>query len=96
MNTVSVTIPATWLEGLAINQDDLPQILKLGLEQLRRQVASNTNRAVVQALLSTGRVRHLSTPLMAEVPADVARQAPPTLPGTPVSEIIVAQRRGEL
>ena len=50
---------------------------------------------VIQALLSTGRVRHLTVPTP-EADLSMPRQTPPTLAGAPVSEVLVAQRRGEL
>jgi len=46
--------------------------------------------------LSTGRIQHLQPALVAEEPGEYVYQAPPTLPGTPVSDILIAQRRGEL
>jgi hypothetical protein len=68
----------------------------LGLAQLRRQQATQDDGdRVVQALLGTGLVGHLSAPLL-EGKVDTDRQATPTLPGLPVSEILIAQRRGEL
>lgn len=97
MNTIELTIPANWLEELSLEQDDLRQALMLGLTQLRQQrTARDASTRVVQVLLSTGRVRHLSTAPMEKEGVDTSRQAPPTLPGLPVSEILIGQRRGEL
>jgi hypothetical protein len=94
MKAVTITVPTNWLEELALEQEDLRQALMLGLQQLRQQrIAQDPRARVVQVLLSTGRVRHLAASLVKETGAD--RQTPPTLPGLPVSEILVAQRRGE-
>jgi len=69
----------------------------LGLAQLcQQQTDMDTAGWVVQALLSTGRVRHLSAALVENGGADAGRQAAPTLPGSPVGEVLIAQRRGEL
>ena len=56
----------------------------------------DTNAKVIQTLLCTGRIKHLASSLVENAsPAD-ALQTPPILPGPEVSEILVAQRRGEL
>jgi len=56
----------------------------------------DTNAKMIQTLLGTGRIKHLASSLVENAsPAD-ARQTPPILPGPEVSEILVAQRRGEL
>ena len=95
--TVTLTIPSNWLQGWTVGQDELRQALMLGLTQLRqRQTVLDTTERVVQVLLSTGRVRHLSATLTEDERAEAGRQPPPTLPGLPVSEILIAQRRGEL
>ena len=96
METITLTIPTDWLKGQTLNQDELRQALQLGLDQLHRQ-QSVQERAenVIEALLSTGRVRHL-TSLPREVETTpVERQPPPTLSGPPLSDILIAQRRGE-
>jgi hypothetical protein len=96
MNTITVTVPANWLEGLSLDQEELRQALMLGLTQLRQQRAvQDMNSRVMQALLSTGRIRRLAASLVEEE-TSTGRQTPPTLPGLPMSEILVAQRRGEL
>jgi hypothetical protein len=96
-HTITLTIPSNWLEGWTVSQDELRQALMLGLAQLcQRQSALDTGGEVVQALLSTGRVRHLSPALVEDEEPDAGRQVPPTLPGLSVSEILIAQRRGEL
>jgi hypothetical protein len=80
-----------------LSQDELRHALKLGLIQLRQQQSSpDTTGRVIQALLHTGQVNHLSARLVDEEGLDAVRQAPPTLPGPEVSEILIAQRRGTL
>ena len=94
--TVQLTIPARWLEELSIDQDELRQAVMLGLSQLRRQrEEQDIARQVVQALLSTGRVRRLPSAPDEDEP-DTVRREPLKLPGMPLSEILIAQRRGEL
>jgi hypothetical protein len=97
MDTITVTIPSDWLEGESVSQDDLRQALKLGLTQLRQQQsAEDTTERVIQALLRTGQIKHLSAKLVDDEGQDSERQAPPSLPGPAVSEILIAQRRGAL
>lgn len=50
----------------------------------------------IRALLSTGRVKHLSGALVPKTETPTKRQPPPALPGPSLSEIIIAQRRGEM
>ena len=40
MNSITLTIPPDWLDGMSIDQDGLRQALKLGLVQLRQQQAA--------------------------------------------------------
>ena len=95
--TITLTIPANWLSEEKVDQNELRQALKLGLAQLRQQKADlDTVEQVVQALLSTGRVHRLLATLIGNEEAGASRQTPPVLPGPPVSEILIAQRRGEL
>jgi hypothetical protein len=97
MNSITLTIPPDWLEGMSIDQDGLRQALKLGLVQLRQQQAArHTTERVIQVLLNTGRIKRLSAALVEDEGVDTERQTPPSLPGLPVSEILIAQRRGEL
>ena len=94
-NTITVDIPVDWVDGLALDQDELRQALQLGLTQLRQHQAEQTH-SVTEALRATGSIRHLSLALLQSEERDDVRQEPPTLPGMPVSEIIIAQRRGDL
>ena len=94
---ITLTIPSDWLQGETVDQDELRKALILGLAQLRQgRTDSNIAQQTIQALLSTGRVRHLSTALVKDEKPDADRQPPPVLPGPPVSEILIAQRRGDL
>jgi adenylylsulfate kinase-like enzyme len=92
--TITVTIPSEWLPDDTVDQDELRQALKLGLAQLRQQKANaGRTEQANQALLSTGRVHHLSTLSAMDEERASERQSPPDLPGTPVSEVLIAQRR---
>ncbi len=42
-NTITVDIPVDWVDGLALDQDELRQALQLGLTQLRQQQAEQTH-----------------------------------------------------
>jgi hypothetical protein len=96
MDTITLTIPTDWLEGINLSQTDLRQALQLGLSQLRQQqITSETTRQVTQVLLETGRIRHLSTTWLAGEEGGEDRQTPPTLSGLAVSDILISQRRGE-
>jgi len=97
MDTLTIRIPADWLQGMSLDPDDLREVVSLGLGQLRqKQAAENGNAQIVEALVATGRVRRWSVgPLENEDPRS-ERQTAPTLPGPSLSETIVAQRRGEL
>ena len=96
-HAVNLTIPLSWLQGRTVSQDELRQALTLGLAQLRQQQTTpDTTDQVIQALLSTGRIRRLSVTLAKSERSNADRQIPPTLPGPPVSEVLIAQRRGEL
>jgi hypothetical protein len=57
--------------------------------------AQEIARQAVEALLSTGRARRLPALPNDDKPPS-PRRAPLKLPGMPVSEILIAQRRGEL
>jgi hypothetical protein len=89
---ITITVPSAWLESL--DEDDLRTALHLGLAQIRQQRddLARTNQ-VIQVLRNTGRIHHLSPP--APEPPERERQPPPALPGMPVSEILIAHRRGE-
>ncbi|MCX6032548.1 MAG: hypothetical protein NT169_25050 [Chloroflexi bacterium] len=96
METVTVSIPSDWVQGTGLDLNGLRQVVMLGLRQWRQQQPLDVNVRAIQALLRTGRVKHLMTPLVEGAALDDERQMPPTLPGPAVSEIIVAQRRGDL
>jgi len=95
--TITITIPSSWLGDPALDQADLRRALQLGLAHLRqRQARPESTDMVVHAMLSTGRVRHLMVTSAEDKEPRPTRQEPPVLPGTPVSELLIAQRRGEL
>jgi hypothetical protein len=85
-----------WSNELSIEPRKLRQALMLGLDQLRKQQQDQEiARQAVEALLNTGRARRLPA-LPEEDEPRPPRRPPLKLPGTPVSEILIAQRRGEL
>ena len=65
------------------------------LELREQQKDQEVARQAVEALLSTGRVRRLPA-LPEDDEPRAARRKPLKLPGMPLSEILIAQRRGEL
>lgn len=96
METVTVSIPSDWIEGMSLDRNRLREVIMLGLRQWRQQQPQDVNAKLIQTLLGTGRVKHLAPSLVEGAAPDDARQTPPTLPGQAVSEILIAQRRGEL
>ena len=93
--TITLTIPANYLAERRIEPEELRRALMLGLTLLHRKDIESAD-LVAHALMSTGRIHRL-------MPADVSgetsvpsHQPPLSLPGTPASEILIAQRRGEL
>ncbi len=95
--TVTVTIPASWIDEQPIDPVELRQAVQLALARLHQQrVQGDSPQQVARVLLSTGRIQRLQPTLVAEEPGEYVYQAPPTLPGTPVSDILITQRRGEL
>ena len=59
--TITLTIPAEWLEGKNWDQKELHQAFRWGLEKLRQGTEKRESPdEVIRALLSTGCVRHLS------------------------------------
>lgn len=85
-----------WVGNHVMRQDELRQAWRLGLETLPRPAPPQDNTTqVMQALLQTGKIQHPAVPHSITEDA-VPRQTPPILPGTPVSKILIAQRRGEL
>ena len=96
---------ATWIEqeaerkGLPQEQvvlDLIRQAIKDAQRELQEQQKNQeVARQAVEALLSTGRVRRLPA-LPEDDEPRAARRKPLKLPGMPLSEILIAQRRGEL
>lgn len=96
---------ATWIEKEAERKslpkeqvvlDLIQQAIKnTQLELREQQKDQEVARQAVEALLSTGRVRRLPALPEDDEPC-AARRKPLKLPGMPLSEILIAQRRGEL
>jgi hypothetical protein len=96
MDTITVSIPSAWIQGTGLDRNGLREVVMLGLRQWRQQHPQEINARVIRTLLGTGRIKHLAPSLVESAAPDDARQTPPILPGPAVSEILVAQRRGEL
>ncbi len=95
-STITLTVPAEWVDDAALDHDALRQALKLGLDQLHcGRAAQGQTEHVAQALAGSGRIRRLATPPDDQGRGASARQPPPVLPGPPVSEILIAQRKSE-
>lgn len=96
MDTIQVTVPATWLNDESLTEDELREVVTLGLAALRRRQQAQADRARVEDVLrGTGRAQHLMTPFVADADSTAARQEPPVLDGQPVSELLIAQRQGD-
>ncbi len=91
METIKVRVSAELAEQLRPYSGQLPKILELGLRHLEQKQKEQDR--VHQALLNTGFIRRLVIEETDE--PDEPRQSPPALSGPPVSEILIAQRRGE-
>jgi len=96
METITVSIPSDWIQGTGLDRNGLREVVMLGLRQWRQQQPQDINARVIQTLLATGRIKHLAPALVECAAPDDTRQAPHTLPVPAVSEILVAQWRGEL
>jgi hypothetical protein len=96
MDTITVSIPSDWIQEAGLDRNGLREVVMLGLRQWREQHPQETDARVIQTLLGTGRIKHLAPALVESAAPDDPRQTPPTLPGPAVSEILVAERRGEL
>lgn len=66
------------------------------IAEASQQTEPPTSQATVQALLDTGLVGHMRHELGNATTNNYERQPPPTLPGPSVSDILIAQRRGEM
>jgi predicted DNA-binding antitoxin AbrB/MazE fold protein len=73
----------------------LPEKTRVQLRIVKPAGGADDSR-VIRALLSTGRVKRLAAALDADGDETVERQSPPVLPGPSLSDILIAQRRGEL
>jgi hypothetical protein len=94
---ITLTVPSDWLKDIDFDQTILRQALQLGLDQLREQQSKpETLTKVIEILIHTGLIRHLTTETVEQPSGSAQRQTPPHLPGMPVSEVLIAQRRGDL
>jgi hypothetical protein len=94
-----ITIPVQLSDDLARRvaplQDRLPEIIELGLRQIEadKKPEASIRQQVLDALDSTGIV---TLPREAAGQPPRARHTPIAAGGRPASELIIAERRGEL
>jgi hypothetical protein len=97
-----ITIPVQLSNELAQRviplQDRLPEIIELGLRHIKETKqaetgSSQSTQLVLDALVSTGIV---TLPQAAAQRKPRARHTPIVAGGQPASELIIAERRGEL
>ena len=88
---MSETITAIYEDGVLrpLRTLRLPEKTRVQLLIVTQTTESEDGR-IIQALLSTGRVKHLSAALVADIGASTERQPPPKLEGPSLSEIIIA------
>jgi predicted DNA-binding antitoxin AbrB/MazE fold protein len=94
---MSETITAIYEDGVLrpLRPLRLPEKTRVQLRIVTQTTESEDGR-IIQALLSTGRVKHLPAALVTDAEVSTDRQPPPVLPGPSLSEIIIAQRQGEM
>jgi len=95
METILLQIPDDLIEEIRPHRRDLVQILRLGLGQLTTDKAGTPRGRTMRALQSTGLVRPIAPDLVSRYAAEPAthRRSPLQLSGTPLSEIVIEQRR---
>lgn len=96
MERIVLTIPADWLEGQSLTEEELRQVIHLGIIQLRQQDQQHEAERVEQVLLRSRRVQRLTVRFWSSDEPEGVRQAPPSLPGTAVSEMLIAHRSSRI
>jgi hypothetical protein len=92
MSTIRLEIPNELAEKLAPYQDQLPELLELGLQEwLERQQQERLalRKRLLQVLAASGKVE-IPRPYVGEKP--YVRHTPVPITGKPVSELIIEQR----
>ncbi len=90
MSTITIEISEKLAERLDAHHDRLPQILELGLSQIEveKKPAADLRERTLQVLRSTGLVR-----LPQPGKSTRRRRTPLNIPGKPLSEMIIEQRK---
>jgi hypothetical protein len=105
--TIQVPVPSELARRLRLHYDDLPEILERGLCSIQGEAETGSIRPpsepessldreqVLVALRSAGILVDLDPPLAVKygASADQQRHTPVQVDGTPLSEMIVAERR---
>jgi len=92
MITIPVQLPEDLAERVRPVQDRLPEIIELGLRQLRKQSAVTPRQRVEQLWEAQGLVEPIVRSSTRRQKARRKRQAPIPAGGQPASEIIIEQR----
>ncbi len=92
MITIPVQLPKDLAERVRPVQDRLPEIIELGLRQLRRQPILTPRQRVEQLWEDQGLVEPAVRSSVQRQKARRKRQAPIPAGGQPASEIIIEQR----
>ncbi|MBI4789374.1 MAG: hypothetical protein HY782_20270 [Chloroflexi bacterium] len=91
MSSITIEIPEKLVDRLRPYQEQLPEILELGLTELENATVTRDElrERTLRALASTGLVQ-LPDPTASK--RKRPRQKPLEIPGKPLSEIIIEQR----
>jgi hypothetical protein len=95
MITIPVQLPNDLARRVLPLQDRLPEIIELGLRQMEAAAKGETDarQQVLDALDSTGIV---TLPQAGAEPGSRPRHTPIVAGGRPASELIIAERRGDV
>ena len=89
MRVVQIEIPEDLADRLAPYQDQLVELLEIGLRDRQKEQTTPRDQ-VYHALAASGRV---IIPLQRAAEPTYVRQMPVSITGKPVSEIVIEQRR---
>ncbi|OGO40710.1 MAG: hypothetical protein A2Z03_02905 [Chloroflexi bacterium RBG_16_56_8] len=93
MSSITIEIPENLVDRLRPYQEQLPEILELGLYQLESGVVARDElrERTLRALESTGLILPRDSSV-SENRRNRPRQKPLKIPGKPLSEVIIEQR----
>lgn len=92
MHTIQLEIPDELAEQLVPYEDQLPELLELGLKEFleRQEEERRVSREEIDRVLAASGMVTLPQPDMGEIP--YIRQTPVPITGKPASEIVIEQR----